>query len=125
MSRIWHKFFVCVTVALVLLGSCPVKASIKNLMGIPVNKEQRAPQNHIIFQVTGVEKCADVKIAATKIVQINSTGIGTLLPTAALALIFNRLPSFVLTDAQPHPHYGHLKIPGALPVFLQCRSLII
>jgi len=131
MSRMWpnmikdhgQKIFACVALVFVLIGSCPVKASIKNLIGIPVNTEQSAPKSMHAFQVNTAEKCAAAETTEVKILQTDSSGTSALLLAVFFTLIFSCLPGFPLTKTQLHP--GNRKIPSALPVFLRYRRLLI
>lgn len=120
-----QRLFAYVVLVLVLVGSCPIKASIKSLIGIPVNTEQSAPKSTHAFQVSGTDKCAAVQTNEVKIFQTNSSSASGLLPVAFFIFAFICALGFPLTKEQLHPSYGNLKIPAALPVFLQHRRLII
>lgn len=120
-----QKFFASLVLFFVLIGSCPIKTSIRNLIGIPVNTEQSTPKSMHALQVTSTEKCADGEINKVKILQTNSSSTGGLLPVAFFMFTFIYALGFPLAREQSHPQYGNLKIPGTLPVFLQYRRLII
>lgn len=120
-----RKFFASLVLVFVLIGSCPIKMSIKNLIGIPVNTEQSTSKSMYALQVTSTEKCADGEINKVKVLQTNSSSTGGLLPVAFFTLTFIYALGFPLTNERLHPGYGNLKIPAALPVFLQYRRLII
>ncbi|HWK98501.1 MAG TPA: hypothetical protein VNQ55_01075 [Parapedobacter sp.] len=56
-----------------------MKASIRNLIGIPVNTEQSAPKSMQAAQVTNAGKCAAAETTEVKILQTDSSGTSGLL----------------------------------------------
>ncbi|WPQ63077.1 hypothetical protein SIO70_32435 [Chitinophaga sancti] len=115
-------FFVFATMVLVLLSSCPIKSVIKNLAGIPTNKEQGLTKKSNPFFGNGAEKCISETLDTT-ISQTGSFNTNDWLP-ALLTTAFVFLPGYTLCNELPQ-FYGSLKIPGTLPIFLQYRKLII
>lgn len=118
-------FAVFAVLVFVLLSSCPVKNSIKNLAGIPANTEQGlAKSNHSLFGNIS-EKCANSETTDTKISQTISFQINNLLPAVILTAAFLFFFSYTLYKKPAHPFYGNLKTSSAIPIFLEYRKLII
>jgi len=118
--------FVCATILLVLLTSCPVKSGIKTLAGIPVHTEQSTAKGTDSFVGNNAEKCSSIEVNLSQISQTISTHSGDLLPAALLTAVFLFLFGFdILNTQHSHPLYSNLKIPGTLPIFLQYQRLII
>ena len=119
-------FLVLATMLLVLLSSCTAKTSIKTLTGTPLKTEQGLPQgNH--SSTNSVEKCAELDIADTPIVQNVSFNVSDLLPaitfTAAFLFLFD-FPS--VSEEIKHPLYSsRRKIRSSIPIFLEYQKLII
>lgn len=118
-------FFAFATILLVLLTSCPVKISIKNLAGIPVKTEQpTTPKSH--HSVNTVEKC-NVVASEMQIVQKSSLDVNDLLPVILFTASFFFFIGFRTESKEnKHPTYsGSSKIRSSIPIFLEYRKLII
>ncbi|WP_324756246.1 hypothetical protein [Sphingobacterium thalpophilum] len=112
---------------LVLLTSCAVKTSIKNLAGIPTKTERGVPKGNQNFSTNTLEKCAQFDASDTQIVQKVSFNANDLLPavifTAAFFFLFGLHP---VSKESKHPLYsGSGKIRSSIPIFLEYRKLII
>jgi len=118
-------FLVLAAIVLVLLTSCPVKSSIKTLVGLPVNTEQGLAKGNVRIYGNSSEKCINSETADTKISQDISLEINTLSPVILFTATFLFLLAYLLGAEKSHPRYGNLKISGRLPIFLQYRKLII
>lgn len=117
-------FFVFVVTFFVLLTSCPVKTSIKTLVGLPSNIEQGLKANHS-FLGTSFEKCINSESEDISVSQKGSFHANELIPVVLFTVAFLFLFCDNVGQAQSHPLYGNSKIPGSLPIFLQYRKLII
>ena len=117
-------FFVFVAMAFVLLTSCPIKKSIRSLAGIPVNTEQSVAKSSSLL-ASATEQCTGSEIGDTKIVRAFSFNANDVLPAVAVAAVFLFLRHYAPGNEPSHPRYGNLKIPGALPIFLRYRKLLI
>src|SRR5690606_31790084 len=111
---------------LILLSSCAVTASIKTLTGTPVKTERGIP-NSQSFSTNSIEKCAQLDVTDTQIVQKNSFKANDLLPAiifaAAFLFLFGLHP---VSKENKHPLYsGSGKIRSSIPIFLEYRKLII
>ncbi|PPL04339.1 hypothetical protein [Parapedobacter indicus] len=118
-------FLVFAALLLVQLTSCPIKSSIKTLIGIPIHTEQQTAKGNLIFQGSGLEKCGNGKTVDTQVFRIRFSTVNNLLPVALLTADFLRSFGDPRFKEQPHPFYGNLRISGTLPIFLQYRKLII
>lgn len=74
-------FLVFAAMLLVLLTSCAVKTSIKNLAGIPTKTERGVPKGNQNFSTNTLEKCAQFDASDTQIVQKVSFNANDLLPS--------------------------------------------
>lgn len=120
-----QKISACVVLVCLLVGFCPIRAGIKNLIGIPVNTEQSVPKNIQVF-LFGVEKCWTGEATEMKVCLTHATHSSRSLLVVFLVLPFICLPGFLLGVAKSYSRrYGSLKIPGRLPFFIQYRKLII
>ncbi|WP_437362716.1 hypothetical protein [Olivibacter jilunii] len=122
-----RSFLVFAAMLLVLLSSCAVKTSIKTLTGTPVKTERGIPKGSQSFSTNSVEKCAQLGVSDTQIVQKNSFNANDLLPavifTAAFLFLFGLRP---VSKESKHPLYsGSGKIRSSIPIFLEYRKLII
>ena len=117
-------FFVLFVTFFVLLSSCPVKTSIKTLVGLPSNMEQGQKANHSFFG-PGFEKCVNTETAELKQSWDRSLNARDLLPAVLFSLSFLFSLCYIVCQAHSHPLYGNSKISGRLPIFLQYRKLII
>ncbi|WP_313091754.1 hypothetical protein [Chryseobacterium flavum] len=120
-------FLVFAAMLLVLLTSCAVKTSIKNLAGIPTKTERGVPKGNQNFSTNTLEKCAQFDASDTQIVQKVSFNANDLLPavifTAAFFFLFGLHP---VSKESKHPLYsGSGKIRSSIPIFLEYRKLII
>tara|TARA_R110000868_G_scaffold296012_1_gene556263 strand:- start:11825 stop:12181 length:357 start_codon:yes stop_codon:yes gene_type:complete len=112
---------------LVLLTSCAIKTSIKNLAGIPTKTERNIPKGSHNFSTNTLENCAQFDTSDTQIVQKVSFNANDLLPavifTAALLFLFGLRP---VSKESKHPLYSSSgKIRSSIPIFLEYRRLII
>lgn len=106
---------------LLLLSSCPVKASIKRLAAEPIPTEQRSSAQ-ANMQSGHVERCALSELAAQP-VQSSSSQAFKLIPAllfAAVAFLFFG-PFYGKTNTQPL--YGRKRTPPPIPLYLQYRKL--
>lgn len=120
-------FLVFAAMLLVLLTSCAVKTSIKNLVGIPMETERSLPKaNHNLLANTLV-KCSQLNVEDTQIVQKNSFKANDLLPAVILTVSFLFLLGIPpVSNENKHPLYNSSgKIRSAIPIFLEYRKLII
>ena len=120
-------FLVFAAMLLVLLTSCAVKTSIKNLAGIPTKTERGVPKGNQNFSTNTLEKCAQFDVSDTQIVQKVSLNANDLLPavifTAAFLFLFGLRP---VSKESKHPLYSRSgKIRSSIPLFLEYRKLII
>ncbi|WP_434376423.1 hypothetical protein [Sphingobacterium spiritivorum] len=120
-------FFVFAAILLVLLTSCVVKTSIKNLAGIPVKTEQSIPKGSQNFSAHAIEKCSQSDASDKQIVQKKSIDTNNLLPavifTAAFLFLFALQP---VNKESKHPLYSDSgKIHSSIPIFLEYRKLIL
>lgn len=120
-------FLVFAAMFLVLLTSCAVKTSIKNLAGIPTKTEQGVPKGSHNFSTNTIEKCAQFDALDTQIVQKNSSTANDVLPTVIFTASFPFLFGFrPVSKESKHPLYsGSGKIRSSIPIFLEYRKLII
>ncbi len=123
------KFMRCVFVfaamVFILLSSCPVKSSIKTLIGFPVKTEQGAAKGNHTFFGNNIERCVNSETTETSVSQIVSVNANNLLPAILFTAAFLFLIGYTLCKEQSHLRYGSTKISGALPIFLRYRKLII
>jgi len=120
-------FLVFATVLLVLLTSCAVKGSIKNLAGIPTNTERGIPKSIHNFAAKTLEKCTQLNVESPQIVQKDFFNANNLLPAVILTATFLFLLGFrPLNKENEHPVYSSSsKIRSSIPIFLEYRKLII
>lgn len=120
-------FLVFAAMLLVLLTSCVVKTGIKHLAGIPITAEQSVPKSSHTFSTNTLEKCAQLDISNTQVVQEVSFNTNVLLPTVIFTAIFLFLFGFhPVSEENKHPLYsGSGKIRSAIPLFLEYRKLIV
>lgn len=118
-------FLVFAAIILVLLTSCPVKSSIKTLVGLPVNTEQGLPKGTVGYYGNSSEKCLTSETAEIRISNDISSDISHLSPVILFTVTFLFLLAYLLGREKSHPRYGNLKISGSLPIFLQYRKLIL
>ncbi|TYP91311.1 hypothetical protein BC792_12019 [Sphingobacterium allocomposti] len=122
-----RSFLVFAAMLLVLLSSCAIKTSIKNLAGIPSKTERGVPKGNKNFSTHTIEKCAQFDASDTQIVQKVSFSANDLLPAvifaAAFLFLFGLRP---VSKESKHPLYsGSGKIRSSIPIFLEYRKLII
>ena len=120
-------FLVFAAMLLVLITSCAVKTSIKNLAGIPIKTERGVPKGSHNFSSNTLEKCSQFDASDIQIVQKVSFNANNLLPavifTAAFLFLFGFRP---VSKENNHPLYsGSGKIRSSIPLFLEYRKLII
>lgn len=116
-------FLVFAAMALVLFTFCPIKSSIKGLIGLPAKTEQGLPKNSSLFFGNDAGRCISSEGTETRISQSIPVNADNLLPVVLLATAF--LFSSIRSKEAPHPLYGSVRIPRALPIFLQYRKLLI
>lgn len=112
---------------LILLTSCAVKTSIKNLVGIPVKTERSMPKAiHNLSTIT-LANCSQLNVEDTQIVQKNAFKANDLLPAVILTAAFLFLLGVPpVSNENKHPLYNsNGKIRSAIPIFLEYRKLII
>ncbi|HRQ50086.1 MAG TPA: hypothetical protein PLR74_06105 [Agriterribacter sp.] len=123
-QKFLRYFFVLAAVVLVLLSSCRVKSGIKTLIGVPATTEQGiAKGNHNVYS-NNQERCINSETAEMIISPITSVDVNHLLPAVLFTVAFFFLPG-ITRNKQSHPFYRSSNIPGAIPIFLQYRKLII
>lgn len=121
----YHQRYFFVFIAVFVLFTCPIKSSIKDLVGIPVNTEQGfAKKSNPIF-ANGIDQCTSAEIADAKISQTPSFAANDLLPAIIFAVTFLFLLGFMPRKEQSHPLYGGQRIPKTLPLFLLYQKLIV
>lgn len=122
-----RSLLVFAAMLLVLLSSCAIKTSIKTLAGAPVKTERGMPKGSQSFSTNSAEKCAQLDVFDTQIVQKNSFNANDLLPAVILTAAFLFLFSFrPLSKENKHPLYsGSGKIRSSIPLFLEYQKLII
>lgn len=120
-------FLVFAAMLLVLLTSCAVKTSIKNLAGIPTKTERGVTKGSHNFSSNTSEKCAQFDVSDTQIVQKSSFNANNLLPAVIFTAAFLFLLGFrPVSKENKHPLYsGSGKIRSSIPLFLEYRKLII
>lgn len=125
-NKIRQYSLVLVAVTFVLWTSCPIKISIKNLIGIPVNTEQEVPKGkYDVFDSSSMEKCPAGPMDEVNIAKNITSNSNYLLPAVILTSTFRTL-SILISDKEKSPHlYCNIKVQGDLPIFIQYRKLII
>jgi hypothetical protein len=120
-------FLVFAAMLLVLLTSCAVKTSIKNLVGIPLKTERSVPKANHNLSTNTLAKCSQLNVEDTQIVQKNSSKANDLLPAVIFTATFLFLFSFQpVSKENKHPLYSSSgKIRSSIPIFLEYRKLII
>lgn len=120
-------FFVLTAILFVLLSSCAIKSSIKELTGISANTEQGVPQNSRNLFTNSVEKCPSFDISDSQVVQNISSHSDDLLPLISFKTAFLFLFDFPSLESESiHPLYnGSRKIQSSIPIFLEYQKLII
>lgn len=120
-----HQRYFFVFIAVFVLLTCPVKSSIKSLVGIPVNTEQGFAKGSKPVLANGTGQCVYSEITDSKISQTNSANGNGLLPAIVLTAAFLFLLGYKPSNEQPHPFYRSLKIAETLPLFILYQKLII
>lgn len=120
-------FLVFAAILLVLISSCAVKNSIKHIADIPIKTERGISMGNHSFSSNTLEKCSQLNVEDTQIVQKISTNSNDLLPavifTFAFLFLFGLRP---VSKESKHPLYsGSGKIRSSIPIFLEYRKLII
>jgi hypothetical protein len=112
---------------LVLLTSCAVKTSIKNLVGIPLKTERSVPKANHNLSTNTLANCSQFNVEDTQIVQKNAFKANDLLPAVILTAAFLFLLGVPpVSNENKHPLYNSSgKIRSAIPIFLEYRKLII
>lgn len=120
-------FLVVASILLVLLTSCPVKLSIKNWAGIPIETESGVNRGNQNISTSLPEKCPQYNSEDNQIVQKHTIGFNDLLPAFILTLAFLFHFGFRVNAKEiKHPLYsGSNRIRSAIPLFLEYRKLII
>lgn len=120
-------FLVCAAMLLVLLTSCAVKTSIKNLVGIPLKTERSVPKANHNLSTNTLANCSQFNVEDTQIVQKNAFKANDLLPAVILTAAFLFLLGVPpVSNENKHPLYNSSgKIRSAIPIFLEYRKLII
>lgn len=120
-------FFVLAALVFVLLTSCPVKNSIKNWGGKPVNS----------LMVTGINTHNLISNQAEKSSFCTTTGkvsavlgvslleANNILPAVLFTAVLFFLLRYAIFDKQSYRRLGSTKIASTVPIFLQYRKLII
>lgn len=127
-SANFKRYFLVLTAILfVLLSSCAIKSSIKDLTGISANTEQGVPQNNRNLFTNSFEKCPSFDISDSQIVQNTSSHSDDLLPLISFKTAFLFLFDFRSLNSEGiHPLYNSSrKIQSSIPIFLEYRKLII
>ncbi|WP_417363938.1 hypothetical protein [Galbibacter sp.] len=127
-STSFKQYFLVLTAILfVLLSSCAIKSSIKELTGISANTEQGVPQNSRNLFTNSVEKCPSFDISDSQVVQNISSHSDDLLPLISFKTAFLFLFDFPSLESESiHPLYnGSRKIQSSIPIFLEYQKLII
>lgn len=119
-----QRYFFVFAVIILILFSCPIKSSIKALIGIPTTTERNLNlNNNTIYN--SLEKCDNSETANSKVSQDISFKTISLLPAVLLTVTFAFLLESIEIKPLSHPLYKRLKISGTLPIFLQYQKLII
>lgn len=121
----FSRAFALAAVLLLLLSSCPIKTGIRSLAGIPVQTGHHSSKGNYVFLGSSLERCINVETVDTKVVEAGFT----FQCDARHDDIFAAVSSFIFDastgDQPPHPLYGSVKPGSTVPIFLQCRKLII
>src|SRR5690606_38490056 len=119
-------FFVLTAILFVLLSSCAIKSSIKELTGISANTEQGVPQNSRNLFTNSVEKCPSFDISDSQVVQNIAFESDDLLPLISFKTAFLFLFDFPSLESERiHPLYnGSRKIQSSIPILLEYQKLI-
>lgn len=127
LSNCKRYFLVFAAMLLVFLTSCAVKTSIEDLVGIPLKTERSLPKTNHNPSINTLEKCDQLNVEDTQIVQKNSFKANDLLPAVIFTVAFLFLFGFRPVNKETkHPLYsGSGKIRNSIPIFLECRKLII
>lgn len=125
-----RTLFVVLGVVCLLISSCGIKAGIKSF--IPASTAETVPfqnnnGNRTFHQQSFVSSACDSIVAHTtdtfSFVQKQLLNpFNGLLFAAFLTLL---LGTFIRKSPKLHPLYNGAKIPANLPLFLQCRRLLI
>lgn len=120
-------FVIFASLLLVLLTSCPVKSSLKTLVGIPIKTEHQLPQGKAGFSLHHGQQCSVASASEVQIVQTDQKSINELLPIVVYVASFLILLSFPTQRKESkHPVYsGSSKITNSIPLFLAYRKLIL
>lgn len=119
-----QRYFFVFAVIILIMFSCPIKSSIKTLVGIPTNTERTLNLNNNTIY-SSLEKCENSETANSKVSQEISFKTISLLPAVLLAVTFPFLLGSIQIKQLSHPLYKRLKISGTLPIFLEYQKLII
>lgn len=114
--------FALVAIFLILLSSCPIKSSIKQLAGIPTKAAQSQANNSTPGNIE--EQCLNGKATETNHSKTASSRTDNLLPNIfRIAFLF--LLGFTFYKNRSNSFYSRPKAPFAVPIFLQYRKLVI
>lgn len=119
--------FVFAVLLVMLLSSCAVKASIKNLAGFPPKTEQGFPKSNKNLSIITIDNCFQVNVADTQIEHAKNTGVNDLVPILLFAAATFFFFGFRLENKEnKHPLYtSSAKIRNSISIFLEYRKLLI
>lgn len=117
-----RKVLVLAAAFLVVLASCSVKSSIKNLTGLPVKAGQgMATNNHRMANI--VDFCSATFVGEVEITPTQSVDLQKLVPALIFAVSFLFLFGITPLNPTSHPHYRSKKVADSLPLYLQYQHL--
>lgn len=114
------------SIFLVLLSSCAIKSSIKNLVSENSSQTGEHKTAHKSnFSITKTSSCSIInateKLSLSKTISLEKSKV---LPVF-LSFAFAFFLGIVIPKNQEHSYYNTTKISGAIPIFLRYEKLII
>lgn len=109
----------------VLLTSCPVKNSLKAFAGQPVNATQAMSGKQHLYAGSNIAPCGVYQSVATSLTQAFSIDLNSLLPVILLTAFWGFLLGISFLKSPLPSFYSIRKLPGATPLFIRQRKLII
>ena len=121
----FSRVFALTAVLLLLLSSCPVKTAFRSLAGMPVKTGHHSSKANYVFLGSSVERCINGETVDTKVVEAGFSFQCDARQDDVFAAVFSFIFDASTGDKPPHPLYGRTKPGSTVPIFLQCRKLII
>ncbi len=127
----WRTFISAIAILCLMLSSCTVKASVKNLLGFKHSTEQsHRPAKHKakLFVSSNSETCHYNQLSETIVVQkagfdLSQNPLATFICCVFLCFLVGFRSESKETR---HPLYNSSgKISGSVPIFLEYRKLIL